>query len=112
MIKISAHSNDFNIFSVYNLFTVIALAITVINSFVLVILSLRFKAFTVFLMSAREAKANFVYTLLTPINPQPSSLTAEQICASTQQAISDLWNIETLIMIILFLLVILILVII
>ena len=67
--KILAYSNDFNIFSVYNWLTVIALAITVINSFVLVILCLRFKAFTVFLMSARGAKANFVYTMSTPINP-------------------------------------------
>jgi len=108
MMKISTHSNDFNIFSVYNWLTVIALAITVINSFVLVILCLRFKAFTVFLMSARKTKANFVYTMSTPINPQSSSLTAEEIWASIQQALSDFWGMKTLIMIILFLLIILI----
>jgi len=91
---------------------VIALAITVINSFVLVILSLRFKALTVFLMLARGAKADFVYTLSTSINPQSPSLTAKQIWTSIRQALSDFWSIETLITIILFLLIILILVII
>ena len=73
-LTLASHTNDFNVFSVYNWLTALCTAISVINTFILVILCFRLKAMRFFLLTQRSsAMADYVFKLPTtttgPISP-------------------------------------------
>jgi len=108
-LSLASHTNDFNIFSAYNWLTALCTAISVINTFILVILCLRMKAMRFFLLTQRSpAMADYILTLPTttsgPISP---AFSAYDIWQQINTALSEIWGVEMILLLIFLTLVIL-----
>jgi len=95
-LSLASHTNDFNVFFVYNWLTALCTAISVINTFILVILCLRMKAMRFYLLTQRgQAMADYILTLPTttsrPISP---ALSAYDTWQQINTALSEIWGVE------------------
>ena len=102
---IAAHATDFNPFNAFHWLSVSATILSVVNTFIVVILCFKYKAIRFLLLSTKAVRADLVYARSTVATTQ-HSLVAAEMWESVKNGISEIWSIELLLILILLLLII------
>ena len=102
---VAQNVNDFNPFNVFQWLSVICTILSVINTFVIVILCFKYKAMRFLLLSSRAVRADLVYTQPT-VATENEPFAAAELWGSIKNGISEIWSIEILLILILLLLII------
>ena len=102
---VAKHANDFNPFNAFQRLSIICTVLSVINTFIIVILSLKYKAIRFLLLSTKGVRADFVYTQSTAATENDPFIAGE-LWGTIKKGISEIWSIEILLILILLLLII------
>jgi len=96
MLAMATVNSEFNVLSGFDWCLVLGMVVTVINSFVLTVLCLRFRALSMLLVGTKLARAEFIFTQPTLSTAQTSILSADMIWQAIKTALSDLVGLEAI----------------
>jgi len=96
MLAMATVNSEFNVLSGLDWCLVLGMVVTVINSFVLTVLCLRFRALSMLLVGTKLARAKFIFTQPTLSTAQTSTLSADMIWQAIKTTLSDLVGLEAI----------------